>query len=351
MSIQRTERKNKGRTLAKSFEMSRSCSSRASDENLTQEEKDCAKRALVLLEFLGYTKDDCIDGNDPEDALIQKQIEDLERCWPRSVVILHDKDQNGTYKTETGPKLASYARQLRKELVGHHCSVKQYLLDPAFNMKEIHVLCSAPSNTPWLRQLLILAFAEEALGLTASAATNTSAANVTNVSWTQAVDTWRCCRHWLDDIFEYDAVMRPEDWRGLVTDLQNRDSRDSAKNALHSRPFHLNSVELLKRVCMNLALLYDHLSCSEKFCPDCLCKHALLAEAFTKTLLERPHASLVCQQVAPFWSCLVGIRRIAEATPEALEQHQAELLDLTCHFLRVTQTLSQTLQNSYTPNE
>jgi hypothetical protein len=49
--------------------------------------------------------------------------------------------------------------------------------------------------------------------------------------------------------------------------------------------------------------------------------------------------------VAPFWSRLVGIRRIAEATPDVLEHYQAQLLDLTCHFLRVTQRLSQSRFN------
>jgi hypothetical protein len=284
-----------------------SCTSFEAQTDLKEAEQDCAKRALVLLEFLGFTATDSVDAG----SLQEWCLAELGSCWPEAQVILED---------ESGRGLAAVARQERKRLVGHHCSVKKHLLDPEFNLKEIQSLCHSRGPS-WMEPILVLAFAEEALGLAADQSTNSN--------WALCLHVWRASRFWLDSVFQGGQP----DWKGFLQELQV--SGASAFPLL----FHLTVPEMLKRVCMNLALLQDHLSCEDKYCPDCLCKHALLAEAFVRCVLLSPHPDQVCTAVAPLWPYLVALRKVAESDAARLKKQRRLVTQLTCHFLKVVQSL------------
>jgi hypothetical protein len=279
-----------------------SCTSFEAQTDLKEEEQDCAKRALVLLEFLGFVWTDCQDAA----SLHEWALGELGSCWPEAQVLLEG---------ETGRALAGAARRERKRLVGHHCSVKKHLLDPKFNMKEISQICDS-SHPSWMEPILILAFAEETLGL---------AADNDDGYWDAYLYMWRTSRRWLGGVFDCGQW----DWNGF---LQAR-----SVGVPFPVSFHLSVPEMLKRVCMNLALLQDHLSCEEKYCPDCLCKHALLAEAFTRVVLLSPHSRIVCKEVAPLWSYLVALRKLAEGDAPELRKHRILVIQLTCHFLKIIQ--------------
>jgi hypothetical protein len=75
----------------------------------------------------------------------------------------------------------------------------------------------------------------------------------------------------------------------------------------------------------NLLLLRDHLSCQAKFCPDCLCKHALLSESMVALALQR---GAPCGPLLAVWPALRSVRYVVETQPDQLRRGGAEELVL-----------------------
>jgi hypothetical protein len=278
-----------------------SCSeiSSSSGWDLDVSERDAALRLLVLLEFWGYT-DTTFSNAATSRALLLETLSQILPSYASQLQPLR------------GAALAGKARQLRKEIIGKHCDAKRHLQDPRYNLKEIQnrakVLQTMPKSTddtaaegPCQRSyeaLVVEALAEEALGLAAAqAATDED-------TWTTVREVSQICRETLPS-WECEASSSPTE------------SSCPEGGSAWSRAFDVASA--VKRCAMNLALLEDHLSCDEKFCPDCLCKHALMAEAFALCAIQTPsHSPLICRNLAPLWPWLCALRKQAEKNAGSL---------------------------------
>lgn len=266
--------------------------------SLEAHERDEALRLLVLLEFWGYTDDTFSNAA----ASRARLLETLSHILP---------DAASKLQSLRGAALAGMARSLRKEIIGKQCDAKRHLQDPRYNLKEIQsratVLQTLPKSTDEFlvdqcqrsyEALVVEALAEEALGLAAAQATTDEE------TWTTVREVSQICRQMLPT-WECEASASPT--KSLCPE----------GGSSLSQAFDVASA--VKRCAMNLALLEDHLSCDEKFCPDCLCKHALMAEAFALCAIQTPsHSPLICRNLAPLWPWLCALRKQAERNASGL---------------------------------
>jgi hypothetical protein len=290
--------------------------------DLETRERDEALRLLVLLEFWGYTDNTFSNAVSSRTRL----LETLSHLLP---------DYASKLQSLRGAALAGMARQLRKEIIGKHCDAKRHLQDPRYNLKEIQsrakVLQTLPKSTNVgtkdlcqrsYEALVVEALAEEALGLAAAQATTDEE------TWSTVREVSQICRQTLPS-WECEAGASPA-------------NSCPEGGSEWSQAFDVASA--VKRCAMNLALLEDHLSCDEKFCPDCLCKHALMAEAFALCAIQSPtHSPLICHNLAPLWPWLCALRKQAEKNAtnllplrDTLRKCAILLVTVSCQLARHT---------------
>ena len=275
----------------------------AQDESLPQAERDRYLWALVLIEYFNAVT------ADPNREL--QQLAAL-RSWAPA---------QGLGGTTAGAPRAQEARGLRKLLVGRRCSAKAYLADPSYNVEEIVARLSALESQrvslSAAELLAVEALVDEALGLDAAHGGGRSPA----LRVFRAV----CEEALTPHVPETCGVVPIGQLLEAARALNRTPAAQADAGALPPRA-PLTVTQALREAAKNLTLLADHLSCDAKFCTDCLCKHALLAEAFVIQALGGKLPGDAAPALVALWPSLRALRFLVETTPDRLRTPEARTL-------------------------